>query len=196
MGNTSLYNHWNTLALAQFSRDKYWFMKHLKKNYQTAPEHFDTKNVVIDRSKIKRNNIEFDPKCSFHSFDSADFDFGIQVGKKFLNGKFVRTMRLQHEETTTLYRYLLRGYSRGNIAAYIKRKWNIEDQMVDLSESNILIWILKSIKKYPNDFRAYAFSLNNSLIEKLLLVITTRVYEGAYLMGYVSYNKHPKSERP
>lgn len=188
-GKTNLYNNNNTLALAQHTRDSYWYLKKLKNKNVTTQEHFDTKNVVFDREQILAKGIKFDENCSFGQFDSADFDFGIQLARNSLKGLYISSMKLMHEETNNLQRFILRGYFRGKIARYINEKWNFANKLVDMSERNVLIWLLKTIKKFPLYLNRYTKNLNISIFRKILLVCLIRSYEGAYLAGYISYKK-------
>lgn len=177
----------NILAIAQHTRDSYWYLKKLKRNNQTLAEHFDTKNVVIDRNLVLTKKMKFDYRCSIGPFDSADFDFGLQLDHKSLRGIYFDKMRLTHEETLTLQRYVRRAFFRGKIAGYINKKWKLNNETVDLSEGNILIWLLKTLKKFPADFIRYTCNLKLPVLYKILVVLAIRIYEGAYLRGYISF---------
>lgn len=188
-GKTSLYNNNNIFALAQYSRDSYWYLKKIVGKNKTTAGNFDTKNVILNRKRILNKHLRFDPKCSAGIFDSADFDFGLQLDYNKLNGIYSDKMTLTHEETSNFKRYIFRAYNRGKIAGYINKKWELNDEMIDKSEKNIFIWLLKSIKKFPTDFRWYTKNLNVSIHYKIFVTVLTRIYERAYLMGYLQY-KH------
>lgn len=188
-GKTKLYNNNNILALAQHTRDSYWYIKKLKNDKETTQEHFDTKNVVFDKEQILAKGIKFDENCRFGQFDSADFDFGIQLATNSLKGIYISSMKLMHEETNNLQRFIIRGYYRGKIAGYINEKWSFGDKLVDMSERNVLIWLLKTIKNFPLYFKIYTKNLNISIFRKILLICLIRSYEAAYLMGYIGYKK-------
>lgn len=186
-GNTRLGNKENLLALSQYLRDKYWYVKTLGKNYRTKKEHFDTKNVVLNRELVVNKGLKFDTKCSDSGFDSADFEFGIQLNKNSLYGVYEPMMRLMHYEAENINRYYKRGFIRGRNAAYISKKWNMEGVLVDQSEKNVFLWFAKSVKKFPQDYKRYTKKLKAPVLKKLIIVILIRVYETAYLAGFSNY---------
>ena len=188
-GKTNPYSNYNILAIAQHTRDSYWYLKKLRRGNQTLPEHFDTKNVILDRNLVLAKNLKFDSKCSIGPFDSADFDFGLQLTQHSLRGIYLDKMQLMHEETSSFQRYIQRAFFRGKIASYINNKWGLGNKLVDLSEDNILIWLLKTAKRFPTDFIRFTNNLRIPILYKILVVFAIRAYEGAYLKGYISYKE-------
>ncbi len=186
-GKTDLYNNGDILAIAQQTHDWYWYFKKLGKNNETTAEHFDTKNVVLNKDLILGKNLKFDPKCAVKDFDSADFDFGIQLNRNKLKGIYLNKLRLTHEETSTFKRYIMRAYYRGRIAGYINKKWSLDNKFVGFPERNLLIWIYRKIKIFPLDFARYTNNLTAPLYFRILVVIAILIYEGSYLKGYLSY---------
>ena len=145
-GKTNLYNNKNIFAIAQYSHDSYWYVKKVRKYKQTVAANFDTKNVVLDMKAIRNNSLKFDPKCGIGNFDSADFDFGLQLNHLKLRGIYSDKLQLAHEETSTFKRYVMRAYYRGKIAGYINIKWKLDDKFVKFPEKNIFIWVLPKDK--------------------------------------------------
>lgn len=186
-GKTNLYNNKNIWAVGQYSHDRYWFIKKIKKNEQTTSANFDTKNVVLNKDLILRKNLKFDTKCGIKGFDSADYDFGLQLSHKKFKGVYFDKMILTHEETSNFKRYVTRAYYRGIIAGYLEKKWRFDNKFVDFPERNILIWLFRKLKMIPSDFKRYTNYLKAPTYFKTLVVIAIIIYEGAYLKGYLDF---------
>lgn len=186
-GKTLLYNKESIVALSQYLRDTYWYSKKIRGTNQTTAENFDTKNIILNRKLIVNLKLKFDFKCGMHGFDSADFDFGLQLSHKFLNGIYCKEMQLFHEETSSLNRYIKRGYYRGNIAGYINKKWKFDYKLVDPTEKNIFRWVIRTIRKMPTNMKRYTQALKVPIYYKILTVILINAYERVYLDGFLDF---------
>lgn len=178
LGKTQLFNPENLFALAQHAHDAYW------KNY--SKQIFDTKNVLIKLASIKSHQLAFDEKCQKEHYDSADFDFNFQIKQAELRGTFSPYMCLYHQETAQFSRFKKRAFARGFLAKYINDKWQLKDQLVDFDQKNPIMWLLKLIKNYPQDYQKYYpyMSSSVSLIKKLTATVLIRVFEYYYTKGY------------
>lgn len=182
VGQTLLFNQQNIFALAQHARDEYW-----KK--QNSPM-FDTKNVILNLEKIKKHQLKFDEKCQKEVYDSADFDFDFLAKKYALNGYFCKEMLAHHQETNQFRRFSKRAYFRGYLAKYLNKKWLLNNQLVDLSTSNFIIWLLKLVKNYRLDCCRYTKQMNGaSIFKKALAILIIKVFEFYYVSGYVANKK-------
>ncbi len=182
VGQTKLYNPENLFALAQHTRDEYW-----KK--QNSPM-FDTKNVILNLATIKKHQLMFDEKCQKSVYDSADFDFDFVVKKYKLKGSFCKKMIVYHKETKQFIRFIRRAYYRGYLGKYLDRKWQLEDQLVDLSTRNFIIWLLKLIKNYFYDYKRYAQKMSQAPVcNKILANLIIKIFEFCYVSGYVANKK-------
>jgi hypothetical protein len=83
----------------------------------------------------------------------------------------------------------MRAYYRGKIAGYLERKWRLGNKFMDFPERNILIWLLRKLKKIPEDITRYTNNLNAPYYFKILVVIAIIIYEGTYLKGYLDFEK-------
>lgn len=183
LGKTLLLNSKNIFALAQHSRDDYW------KNQNS--QIFDTKNVILNLLSIRKRKMQFDEKCQREIYDSADFDFDFALKKNNLKGVFCKNMIAHHQETNNLLRFLRRAYFRGYLAKYLDRKWRLQDQLVDLSTHNPIIWLLKLIKNYRLDYFKYTKNMTGtSVFTKILAVLVIKIFELFYVAGYVANQKN------
>lgn len=183
VGQTLLFNPKNIFALAQHARDEYW-------KRQNSPM-FDTKNVILKLQTIKKYELKFDELCQKESYDSADFDFDFLVKKYSLKGYFCKKMIAHHQETSQFKRFSKRAYYRGFLAKYLDKKWQLNDQLIDLSTSNFIIWLLKLIKNFSLDYQRYSKQMNVSgVFNKVLGVLAIKIFEFYYVLGYVANKKN------
>lgn len=182
LGKTLLLNNENIFALAQYSHDDYW------KDY--SGQIFDTKNVLINLNVIKKFQLKFDEKCQKEHYDSADFDFDFQVKKVKLKSAFSRKMKLFHQETESFTRFTKRAYARGYLAKYINDKWQLHDKLVDISQKNLMICLLKTIKNFYREYKHYSqHMVEESLIKKITAILLIKIFEYYYTLGYVANKK-------
>jgi GT2 family glycosyltransferase len=97
-----------------------WVSKNIKKNGSYNPEGFDTKNVVINVKLIKKYKIQFDTNLPIFE----DCDFGLQLKKKHLKGKFISKMSVQHKEISNFIDVIKKNYFRGKIKYVFNKKWH------------------------------------------------------------------------
>jgi glycosyltransferase involved in cell wall biosynthesis len=184
-GKTNLFNRKNIFAVAQYTYDQYWYAKKIKINNRTSPGNFDTKNVIIDRIAILAKGLKFDTRCKIGAFDSADFDFGLQLDNKGVNGIYSNKVRLAHEETDNFSRYVRRAYYRGKIAKYISKKWKLDDKHTNLAKACMPVWILLKTVRFPIYLVKYTSSLKFPIYFKILVTICIIIYEASYMKGYL-----------
>lgn len=183
VGQTLLFNPKNIFALAQHSRDEYW-----KKINSPM---FDTKNVILNLEIIKKHQLKFDEDCQKEAFDSADFDFDFLVKMHKFKGYFCKEMSAYHQETSQFKRFAKRAYYRGYLAKYLDKKWQLHDQLVDLSTSNFIIWLLKLVKNYRLDYCRYTKEMIAvSTFKKILVIPIIKIFEFYYVSGYVANQKN------
>ena len=183
LGKTLLLNPNNIFALAQHNRDDYW------KNQNS--QIFDTKNAILNLASIRKRKLQFDEACQKEAYDSADFDFDFTLKKNGLNGVYCKNMIVRHQETSNLQRFLRRAYFRGYLAKYLDKKWQLQNQLVDLSTHNSIIWLLKLIKNYRLDYSRYTKSMSGvSILTKILAILVIKIFELYYVLGYVANQKN------
>lgn len=110
----------NPLIFFQNKNYQSWIKSNIKKNNYYNPEGIDTKNIILNIDKIKKLKIKFDQ--NFPIFE--DIDFGLQIKKNFLKGKFVPEMSVFHEEINSFKKIIKKNYFRGKIKYYLNQKWN------------------------------------------------------------------------
>jgi GT2 family glycosyltransferase len=183
LGSTFLYNKNNIFALAAHARDTFW--KKYNYKYNQISEIFDTKNVILDLKIIKSKNLRFDEKCQFKTYDSADFDFGFQLKSKQLSGNFCHQMKLFHQETSSFGRFIDRAYARGYLAVYINDKWELNHRLINKRDASFILWLLRSLKHFVNDYWKYSFFMDNSFIKRVVATLLIKVFERKYVLGYM-----------
>ena len=106
---------------------------------------------------------------------------GFSMAYKGLNGRFIKELKIWHEETESFKYFIKKGYNRGRLSYKVANKWNLSKQFVNLDFVN---WknYLKSIKHWPGEYKKYF-----SIIEKgnLLSFFLIKLYERFFLKGYV-----------
>lgn len=183
-GKTKLYNTKNLCAIAQQVHDSYWLTKKINSKNELLSGGIDTKNLILFRHEIVARKLRFDSKCSIKNFDSADLDFGLQLTQQHLKGIYSSNLIVYHEETSKFNRYVMRGYYRGKIAAYVNQKWNLRNSLANIPDSSILRWAFRKVKNLPKDLKLYTSKMKLPLIYKIMIGLTIALYEGAYIKGY------------
>jgi len=123
-----------------------------QKTYQewiNKPYSLDTKNLIINLKVIKKNNICFDPDLPIFE----DVDFGLQIKKHHLKGKFIKDLTVKHQEISNLKVLIKKYYFRGKIKYVLNKKWNNFDNFKPNFISN-----LKNILKKPKDILSVIFN--------------------------------------
>ncbi len=87
------------------------------------PYSIDTKNLIINLKTINKNNLCFDPNLPIFE----DVDFGLQIKKNQLKGKFIKDLTVKHQEISDLKILLKKYYFRGKIKFYLNQKWHNYD---------------------------------------------------------------------
>lgn len=178
LGKTELYNPQNLFALAQHARDSYW------KDYNN--QLFDTKNVIVDANYFKKNNLFLDEKCQSDHYDSADFDFDFLVKKKKLKKAYCAQMTIFHQETNNFLRFKKRAYHRGKLARYLNDKWQLNNQLVDLRNRHLVLFVLRTFKNFNYDYHRYKnYMYSQTMLKKIFATWLIKIFEGYYLQGYV-----------
>jgi glycerophosphoryl diester phosphodiesterase len=113
----------NQLINAQQKIYQNWINKNIKNNNDYNPEGLDTKNVVINLKLIKKHKIKFDTNLPIFE----DCDFGLQLKKKRLKGKFIPKMSVQHKEISNLIDIVKKNFFRGKIKYVFNKKWHNYD---------------------------------------------------------------------
>lgn len=182
LGKTLLLNPENVIALAQYAHDDYW------KEY--SGQIFDTKNVLINLSSIKKAKLKFDENCQKDHYDSADFDFNFQVKKRQLKAAYATKMELYHQETESFARFSQRAYARGYLAKYLNEKWQLANQLVDFRQKNLMIWLLKTIKNFSKDYQKFSPHMGQeNFLKKITATLLIRIFDYYYTLGYVANRK-------
>lgn len=181
VGNSFLLNTKSRVAYAQHTLQRYWFMNKLNNNCETSPFNVDTKNIIFNVFKLKENNIFFDKEISIGWFDSADVDVGFNMKSKGMKGIFVKNLIVWHEEKTSIYGFLKKGYYRGKLAFMVANKWKIKDEFVYLPFRNIFTYI-KSVKGWWREYRMYLSIVKNTNFFSFLLI---KLYEWVFLFAYI-----------
>jgi len=188
LGNSLLLNTNNIFANAQFSRDTYWRIEGFKKSPRSSKEVFDTKNVILDISELKKKKIKFDENCQIGFYDIADFDMGLQLAKFNSLGSYCQEMKLYHEETGRFFRFINRAFARGKLIHFLKGKWQLNNDFVNLKDKIFILWLIRLIKHFSKDFDQYSPYINGGLFTKMLTIVLIRVFERFYVLGYVAKN--------
>lgn len=116
-----------------------------QKTYQewiNKPYSLDTKNLIINLKIIKKNNICFDPNLPIFE----DVDFGLQIKKHHLKGKFIKNLKVKHQQISNFKTLIKKYYFRGKIKYFLNKKWHNFDDFNPNIISNI-----KNILKKPKD---------------------------------------------
>jgi glycosyltransferase involved in cell wall biosynthesis len=187
LGFTCLLNPGNAIALASHARDLFWKEYNFKQNSENLKDLFDTKNVILDMEYIKKNNFCFDEKCQLKFYDSADYDFGLQLIKSKAKGSLNLKMKLFHQETVSLSRFTQRAFARGFLAFYLHQKWNIV-QPINNKDSLFIWWLLRFFKHFIYDFKKYSVFMDTYFFKKLLAIVYIKIFERYYTLGYVEAN--------
>jgi glycosyltransferase involved in cell wall biosynthesis len=197
MGKTLLLNPQNIFALSQYVNDNFWRNYTIQvcnsvntsvnayKNLQI----FDTKNVIVNLSLMKKFNLKFDEHCQKDAFDNADFDFNFQLNQNNLKGIYCKKMLLSHRETNNFKRYVDRAYYRGYLAKYLNTKWNLSNQLADLRTNKFFPFLWKSIKETLEDPKKYSKYMTASFYKNILVTIVIKIFEFYYIRGYTANRK-------
>lgn len=178
LGKTELSNPQNLFALAQHARDSYW------KNYNQ--QLFDTKNVIVNAIFFKKYNLYFDEQCQSEHYDSADFDFDFLAKKYRLNKTYCPQMIVFHKETDKFLRFKKRAYHRGKLARYLNDKWQLNNQLVDLRNRHLVLFVLRTFKNFNYDYHRYKnYMYSQTMLKKIFATWLIKIFEGYYLQGYV-----------
>lgn len=154
VGWSGLLNQNKPAALAQFIRYNYWFKKNLLKNNEVSPFNLDTKNIIFKLRDLKRQKINFKKAFNRGLIDAADTELGFQLENAGLKGKYVKTMRVDHEEESNPILFLRKMYLKGKISFLIVKKWNLKNEFID--NQIISNWsFIKSIKSWPQEYKKY-----------------------------------------
>ena len=100
-----------------------------QKNYQNWIKQaysIDTKNLILNIKTIKKNNISFDPDLPIFE----DVDFGLQIQKNQLNGKFIKELIVKHQEISNFKILIKKYFFRGKIKFYFNQKWHNYDHFL------------------------------------------------------------------
>lgn len=112
LGKSILKNRCSFLALIQHKNYQHWFLNQKNLNFC-----LDTKNLIINLKSLK--NLHFDIK--FPIFE--DIDFGLQINKANLSGKYIPNLIIYHPEETNIFKIFKKNYHRGQIKYQLKKKW-------------------------------------------------------------------------
>ena len=185
LGKSLIFNAKNIVALAQYYHQSYWFMQKLKENKnKTSPFNFDTKNLIIKISNLRKKNLKFDSDFSIKGADSSDTDLGFQLEKKGLVGVYEHKMIVLHEELENPILYLKKAYLRGKLALMLTSKWKLKGEFVDLK---LIKWTkyVKSIRFWKKEFHLLTRTHSEDILSKILAFVLIKMSERVYLKGYV-----------
>ena len=188
LGNTHLLNPDNYFACAQYARDNYWRLNRLESHPEDPREIFDTKNVILDLEQIKNAKIVFSQDCQYHRYDIADFELGLSLYRASLSGSFCCQMKLYHQETDNFTGFVNRAYARGKLLAIVRNKWRIKQDFVNKKDRHFVLWMLRLIKHFQEDFMRYSSYVEVGVVKKIGVVFLIKVFERFYTLGYVSRN--------
>lgn len=116
-----------------------------QKSYQRwikQPYSIDTKNLILNLKYIKKHNISFDPNLPIFE----DVDFGLQLKKNHLKGKFIKDLIVKHQEISNFKKIIKKNYFRGKIKYVLDKKWHNFDDFKPKIINN-----LKDIFKRPKN---------------------------------------------
>lgn len=181
VGNSLLLNWWSKVALAQYTIQKYWYLKKLKNGEISTPFNVDTKNIIFKVKDLKKNKISFDTNASIGWFDNADIDVGFAMKSKGLKGRFIENLYLWHEEKERLWDFIKKSYFRGRLARKVVKKWKIEGEFVNLAFLNLVTY-LKSVRHWPYEYREYFSIAPRKDIFSFLLI---KLHERLLLKGFL-----------
>lgn len=125
VGKSKLGNSHNLIAREQYRHYAAWFRSITNpRTYTIQPEGLDTKNVLLDTQKFKKNHVCFDTQLTMHSISGGeDADFGFQLDRAGLHGTYAPNMILFHREAGSLPHMLSKAYSRGKLHKLLDTKW-------------------------------------------------------------------------
>lgn len=178
LGKTKLINNNNLFALAQHARDNFWKIHH--------KQLFDTKNVLLNSSIIKKHQLFFDELCQSNFYDSADYDFDFQLKNKNLKKTYSPKMLVFHKEVSNFKNFKKRAFHRGKLGKYLNNKWKLNNNLIDFKDAYTIFFLARSLKNYFNYFKKYRNYLETkSFSKKIIAISLIRVFERYYTVGYV-----------
>lgn len=183
VGRTKLVNKDSLIARAQFFHYQRWFLTKLDRtSKKISPQNLDTKNVIFDMKALKQPGLRFDQRYSLTTIGGGeDVDMGLQLSKLGYKGFYVERMMLKHREVESLQDLIRKSFWRGQSSYLLAEKWQLKDQIVDLSRVNWYKWLKNFwVKPYDNKRLSKQASLEVKLIHVL-----TKVYDRVWLEGYV-----------
>lgn len=181
-----LLNVASTVGQALWIRQQRWVPYERRRGGgKPTPYLFDTKNVILNTGVFRRHHIVFREQFSQRGYDSADTDVGFQLAAKNIQGEFLSSLVVYHEETSSLFRFLKKAYVRGRLAFLLTQTWHLSGEFVYLPEYRLLRWFRRS-RCWPVEFREIFGSMKAPQVRKLILYLLIKAYDQTYLHGFVS----------
>lgn len=179
VGRTLLLNEGNIIAEAQYQTYYEWFILSIdQRTHQIAPECLDTKNIVLRKTYLDKENIRFDERFIR---GCEDVDLGLQLFEKGVRGYYVPTMRLWHEEVTDFRDFLYRSYQRGRLSCLLALKWNPKGLLMKLEKIKAYYWVFLFVV-LPIGFGRL---LEKRFARKLTIYLLNKLHFKAYILGFL-----------
>lgn len=183
VGRSLLLNKGSLVAKTRFHINSYWLRHKLEGVTELSPQDLDTKNVILRKAVFKRHNLLFDSQYAKNSFGGfADTDMGLTLDRLGYRGYFEPKMVVSHEEIDRIFLFLKKAYFRGKTAYLLHEKWEMEKQIVNPSDINLLVWLLR-LRKLPREYKDIRVSRKK--LDKLRILFLKKLYERAYLRGFI-----------
>lgn len=189
LGKTHLLDPENVLSLGLHTRDQYWKNYSLVNQPQRINAFFDTKNVVLDLKTVSNHGLFFDETCQLGPYDSADYEFGVKLGKYSLKGAYCKTMVIYHQEALNISILTKKAFARGKLARYVHEKHKLDETFCNQKDTVFLLWFLRACKHFVSEFKEYNKCIDLefrhiSLIRRLGAYLGIKVFERYYAIGY------------
>ncbi len=185
IGISRLANKESLIAQAQYFHYKKWFEYKLdRKTMRIDPLNLDTKNVIFDFRILKKHKLKFDEIYN-KAFSGEDVDLGLQLSKLGYGGFLAEKMQLKHKEVENLLKLWSKAYYRGISSYLLIKKWQLKDQLVDLTKTS---WyrFLKTIWVKPYDYQKLSKGVS---FKRKIIHLLTKVYDRAWLEGYLKQSR-------